>query len=268
VYVREDEVKQPFRENAPQPSAETGPKPARVIEFANFFKRYMSISSVIAAALPIPVTAFGLIPVYSSQKPYLSTYTSLFCFLALGYVFYNRHSLALRLFPKLLGGLEREEDTREHTPVATLFLRNWDRLTQAYNQISLASLPLLLILLSFTSVMTYHYYLTQSLSGSANPAAVLKDTTFNDIRYGLQLTASYLGIFITAEAAFILMAIKEYLQDMLGLNDMEILSGYQAATKAELWRILGRTSGTSSARSAEGPPESGDRHGDDATPER
>jgi len=38
------------------------PERKRVREFANFFKRYMSVSSVVAAALPVPVTAIGLIP--------------------------------------------------------------------------------------------------------------------------------------------------------------------------------------------------------------
>ena len=33
----------------------------------------------------------------------------------------------------------------------------------------------------------------------------------------------YVGIFLTAEAAFILMAIKEYLQDLVGLTDVDLI---------------------------------------------
>src|SRR5438046_1398210 len=73
--------------------------PRRVRAFASFFKNYMSISSVIVAALPIPVTAFGALPTFADQKAILSTYTSLFCFLVLGFIFYVRHGLAHWMFP-------------------------------------------------------------------------------------------------------------------------------------------------------------------------
>ena len=65
---------------------------ARVRSFASFFKNYMGLSSIIVAALPIPVTRFDLIPIASAdQKGYLSVYTSLFCFLMFAYIFYSRH---------------------------------------------------------------------------------------------------------------------------------------------------------------------------------
>jgi hypothetical protein len=38
-------------------------KPVRFESFAHFFKSYMSVSSVIVAALPIPVAAWKLIPI-------------------------------------------------------------------------------------------------------------------------------------------------------------------------------------------------------------
>ena len=74
-------------------------EPQRVKRFAHFFKRYMSISSVVTAALPIPITAFNLIPTFSVHTKILSVYTPLFCFLLLGYVFYMRHQLARYMFP-------------------------------------------------------------------------------------------------------------------------------------------------------------------------
>jgi hypothetical protein len=33
----------------------------------------------------------------------------------------------------------------------------------------------------------------------------------------------YLAIFLLAEAAFVLMAIKEYLQDLIGLEEMDLI---------------------------------------------
>src|SRR4051794_10016755 len=74
-------------------------KPTRVRNFASFFKNYMSIWAVVVAALPIPITSLRLIPVIEDQQGVLSTYTTLFCFLALGYIFYSRHRLAKFFFP-------------------------------------------------------------------------------------------------------------------------------------------------------------------------
>jgi hypothetical protein len=46
------------------------------------------------------------------------------------------------------------------------------------------------------------------------------------------LFASYIGIFASAEAAFALMAIKEYLQDLLGLSDPDIIRKSERAAEA------------------------------------
>jgi predicted transcriptional regulator with HTH domain len=45
----------------------------------------------------------------------------------------------------------------------------------------------------------------------------------------VKLMALYVGFFALAEAAFVLMATKEYLQDVLGLSDLEIIAGGTAA---------------------------------------
>ena len=55
--------------------------PKRVAAFVAFFKNYMSVSAVMVAALPIPVTSFKLIPTFAVHTAPLSTYTPLFCFL-------------------------------------------------------------------------------------------------------------------------------------------------------------------------------------------
>jgi hypothetical protein len=46
-----------------------------------------------------------------------------------------------------------------------------------------------------------------------------------EIPYAVPLAACYLGIFIFAESAFVLMAIREYLQDLLQLDEIALLHG-------------------------------------------
>src|SRR6266567_4563825 len=74
------------------------PKPTRLEVFANFFKGYMSVSTVVAASIPIPVTNWKLIPIYAQQRGFLTVYASLFCFLLLAFVFSIRHRLARPMF--------------------------------------------------------------------------------------------------------------------------------------------------------------------------
>src|SRR5690348_8033924 len=74
--------------------------PARVRAFASFFKNYMSVSTVVAASLPLPISYWKLIPIYEGHRSILMTYTPLFCFLTLGYIFYSRHAIARNAFLK------------------------------------------------------------------------------------------------------------------------------------------------------------------------
>lgn len=216
---------------------DTAPDPKRVRDFANFFKRYMSISSVVAAALPIPVAAFGLIPTFKSQAQFLSTYTPMLCFLFLGFFFYSRHHLARRMFPQVLG-----EEVSPSSLDANLRLY-WIQtitgavgkfVTHAYRVLSGAFVPLLPILLIAASVFCifqYHFHLNEAvaklrdLESPITVDAILKDTSFDLIWHGHYLAMYYIGIFVAAESAFIVMALKEYMQDLLGLSDMDILIG-------------------------------------------
>ena len=178
--------------------------PVRLAAFAKFFKAYMGTASVVTASLPIPVAALHLIPTYAAQEKFLSTYTSLFCFLMLAYLFYIRHWLGRLMF-----------STR---PDGHVVLRSF-----------LVFVPFLLILSSLGLVALYHYYLTQSLQvftqqGVMNGTTdILKSVDYREIPYSLPLTACYLGMFLTAESAFILMALREYLQDVLKIVDASLL---------------------------------------------
>ncbi len=56
-------------------------------------------------------------------------------------------------------------------------------------------------------------------------SGLLKNEEYDEIPMAPQLMFSYLFLFLFAEAAFILMAIREYLEDVMGLTEMELISG-------------------------------------------
>jgi hypothetical protein len=54
---------------------------------------------------------------------------------------------------------------------------------------------------------------------------ILNKSELWQIPYGTGLLALYLGIFVFAESAFIVMAIKEYLQDLVRLSEIDLIRG-------------------------------------------
>lgn len=192
-------------------------EPERLKGFARFFKNYMSVSAIVTAALPIPITSFGMIPTYRAQTHIFSVYTSLFCFLLLGFIFYSRHLLARLMFPEF-------SNVRYKLLLQRL----------------VGILPAMLIGISMVSVYFYHIYLNVSLNdilgdrqvaggSSVNSEAVLRLLEIQQIPCQGRLMILYLSIFLCAESAFILMAIKEYLQDLLGLSELELIEGRRKA---------------------------------------
>jgi hypothetical protein len=184
-------------------SSETDPsKRTRLAVFANFFKGYMSMSAVVAASIPIPVTSWKLIPIYAQQRGFLTVYASLFCFLLLAFVFSIRHRLARPMFFK--SGVSG----------------------------TVAALPAVFIALTLGCVIGYHAVLQQSIGqlrdvgfSSFSTKDLLEQVDATQIPYAVELAACYLGIFIFAELAFVLMAIREYLQDVLRLDEVALLRG-------------------------------------------
>lgn len=184
--------------------------------FAKFFKQYMSVSSIVAASLPIPVAAAQLIPSYKAHQKFLATYASLFCFLSLAFIFYSRHHLARWMF----GSPARR--------------RGWP-------QLFFTALPLVFIGISLSSVFAYHAVLERSVldvQGSMlnrgipahSMTKILADTDMLDIARSTALVGLYLAIFISAETAFILMALREYLQDILKFSEETLIYGESSRT--------------------------------------
>ncbi|MGB6743645.1 MAG: hypothetical protein WBE38_08300 [Terracidiphilus sp.] len=177
----------------------------RIRKFGKFFTGYMGTASLVTAALPIPVAKLHLIPAYESQSKFLNTYASLMCFLVFAYIFYSRHSLAGAMFHR----------TEQHVTA-----RAWIKL-----------LPLFCICCSILCVIFYHIELDASLAtiaahGVLQPTQVLlANVDYREIPLAETLVALYLGMFVFAESAFVLMAMREYLQEILGLEELQLISG-------------------------------------------
>jgi hypothetical protein len=126
-------------------------------------------------------------------------YSSLFCYLLLAFVFSIRHWLARRMVGR------------------------------GFGQIVVAVLPLALILGSLGCICEYHNLLQQStelvrsLGVDATTSELLEKMDATEIPLGLPLAACYMGFFLCAEPAFVVMAIREYLQDLLHLDDRELV---------------------------------------------
>jgi hypothetical protein len=199
-------VEGPSNATTSQPS-----EPYRVRAFAVFFKRYMSISSIVLAALPLPITFYKVIPVFEGLRPLLCVCTPFLCFLTLGYIFYSRH---------LLGRI--------------MFKRDWHFINWLP--------PILIVCMIFFFgfyISLFDTSLNLALKRAPNgitSSELVKTLPMYGIDYADGQVALYLAIFVCAEAAFILMAIKEYLQDLMGLTDEELIKGsYQRPSSSKRW---------------------------------
>jgi hypothetical protein len=176
----------------------------------------MGVSTLVVAALPIPATALHSIPTYSFQTGTLSVYSSLFCFLTLAFIFFGRHSLA----------------------------RMWFRDGLRAMGMGVGVVAFILILGSAGCVFAYQTTLLSSVRVTAETSVRLpQGCSVNDSMYDCMLAhadaidvgdaptlmALYLGVFVLAEAAFVLMATREYMQEVLNLSDETIIALKQVA---------------------------------------
>ena len=207
---------------------------------------------MIVASLPIPATSLHLIPTFAAQTKLLSLYSSLFCFLTLGFIFYSRHQLARLMFPHYFEPIEgpapeyygdMSPDERAHIEEKERRRRIAQRRRQMIRngwRRFVVALPLIFIAASLVLVFQYNDVLNLSVQGLVNfrvvstptgPSTdfkyILEHAELNEIVYSSRLMVLYIAIFLTAEAAFIMMAIKEYLQDLVGLSEMDLILGYR-----------------------------------------
>ena len=168
-----------------QPPIADFPKPKRAEGLFRYFSQYMGLSSLAVAALPIPVAALKLIPVPDGQITVYCVYTSLFCVLLSSYIFYSRHQLANLFFGR-------------HMFRERVFWR------RRLKRLLLSGVPILLIASSFYLAI---YYQGKELYKGSGESPLL----------------FFVAMFLLAEAAFALMATREYLQDVLGIEDRGII---------------------------------------------
>lgn len=161
---------------------------------------------ILLACLPVAATEFGLIPIYESQRRILPACASFFCFLGFAYVFSLRHGLARAMFG------------------VRLLSSNGDS-TRARYRISIDHLPACLILASLGAAAIY---LSAFESGRGLPTfPALPRSSAGAVALAL----SFVAMFLLAEAAFAIMAVREYLQDVLGLSDAAIIAGVPGRTQ-------------------------------------
>jgi hypothetical protein len=157
---------------------------------------------LVVALLPIAMTRFGLIPVYESQKSLLPALAAFFCLLTLAYVFSQRHRMARAMFAARL--LWTEVDPFPPRATSRMSINGG----LAY---------MILGALSCAAV-----YLWGFEAGRASPTfPKLPPNSANAVL----LAISYVTMFLLAEGAFTVVAVREHLQNVLGLTDAEVITG-------------------------------------------
>lgn len=187
----------------------------RLRAFANVFKGYMGVMPIVTAALAPILTAINVIPTYESQRKPLATMAAFLGFLLLAWLFYVRRTLAL------------------------------GSVTKGY-RVFMNLCPLLLVIGSIFCYVSYNNTLDSSVDNTVQNlkkentnivkrSMVLGDwSRENPIPNSVSLQFLYLGMFLLAEAAFVMMAIREYAIDVLQISERDWMFGRQGGTGLEL----------------------------------
>lgn len=190
----------------------------RLRVFANAFKGYMGVMPLVAAALAPLLTFLKAIPTYETQRTTLATLSGVLGFLLLAWLFYVRRTIAL-------GSLVR----------GFRFIINM--------------IPFLLIVGTVGSFIGYFQILGESTSSALELANkehwtyvekdkplefqtgsdVLRHWEDRPIPHSSFLELLYLAIFLSAECAFVLMALREYINDTRHVSELEWMFGKQDA---------------------------------------
>jgi hypothetical protein len=175
----------------------------RLSIFANVFKSYMGIMPVVTAALAPLLTALNVLPTYESQRKPLATIAGVLGFLLLAWIFYVRRTIAL-------GSIKR----------GFRWLFNL--------------LPLVLIFGSVGCYIAYANVLEASIDmiSKLNPAITraqaLGSASQNmAIPDSVELQLLYLGMFLCAEGAFVMMALRDYCNDVRHISEYDWMFGNQ-----------------------------------------
>lgn len=175
----------------------------RLSIFANVFKSYMGIMPVVTAALAPLLTALNVLPTYESQRKPLATMAGVLGFLLLAWIFYVRRTIAL------------------------------GSITHGFRWI-FNLLPLALIFGSVGCYIAYANALETSLGAVSrmNPTITRAQALGNAsqdmaIPAAVELQLLYLGMFLCAEGAFVMMALRDYCNDVRHISEFDWMFGSQ-----------------------------------------
>jgi hypothetical protein len=189
--------------------------PARIKGFIKYFNSYLA--SVFVAAIPAPISQWDLIPIPSQLRGILSVSTPIFCFLTLGFLFFSRHRLARLMFPEII-------DQRISSNPKIRMLMNVSR---SFWYLIWNLTPLGLIIGCFDAAGSYYFevtrYMVYEQGHSIEP--------ITEPLFELTIMYYYILTFVLAEGAFVWMAMKEYIQDVLEIDDRTFLLSSGQPTK-------------------------------------
>jgi hypothetical protein len=203
--------------------------PTPIAAFAKHFKGYMAGLAVIAASMPVVTALTHALEVFKDDRLKLSILTSLFCFLVLGYVFYERHALARWMFPEFTVTPKAISSTPSKGLLSPLMESH--RRVLYLKRAAMTLLPLFLIVAAAAFGWTYLNRIDSAIvqlgaiTGPPETREGILDKSYVITPYSGATRISYVLMFVFAEAAFILMATREYIQDLLGVSDYEVMTG-------------------------------------------
>lgn len=223
------------------------------VSYSAGLRRAFFLAALVIALLPIPVALLDLLPAYRVHTRFLVFYAPLVCLLTLAYLFYVRDALARMMFAHLLDPLPPEPEYYPERPDLKL-RRYWFGI----RRVILTLLPALLLLISSACLIRYVERVNQSValtsaamarpaqvpeevgqlptgSSRAAPSRAAAPTTLRaraldvpsteDIPFFAELTALYIGSFLAALIALVLMGLREYAREALGLNEQDVVLG-------------------------------------------
>lgn len=239
-----------------EPAVDAGAQPpaSATVSYSVGLRRAFNLAALAVALLPIPVALLQLLPAYRIQTRFLAFYAPLVCLLTLAYLFYVRDSLARMMFAHLLDPLPpRPEYYPERGDLRVR--RFWMSTRRGF----LAILPGILLLISFACVMQYMRRLDESVAltsatlstrlgapedvgllptprvsgqspeqppaGGTLRRRALDVPSTDDIPYFAELTGLYIGSFLAALVALVLMGLREYARVALDLSEQDVVLG-------------------------------------------
>lgn len=170
-----------------------------LLAFANSFKGYMGVMPVVTAILAPLAAALNVIPVYEPQRKPLATIAGLLGFLLLSWLFYVRRTIAL-------GSIRR-----------------------GY-RVFFNCCPFALIVASIVCYVVYIHTLDASIAASmyaVHPALTRAQVLASSSSDSAELQLFYLGMFLFAEAAFVMMALREYINGVRRISEFDWMFGAQ-----------------------------------------